>query len=55
MGRCAEPVEHIIENYGYYGHCLTIDNGLITCVVSLEMGPRILKFSLNERESVFFE
>ncbi len=43
-----------IENYKKYGRCLTISNGIIEAIATLEFGPRIVSFSFIDKENVLF-
>ncbi len=42
-------------NYLEFGKCLTITNGFIELVVSLEFGPRVLSFKSKEAKNIFLE
>ena len=48
-------MQHAIHPYRHYGDCLFLDNGTAECVLSLDFGPRILRFCLCGQENVFFE
>ncbi len=48
-------MQYRIEPYRHYGDCLVLENGVVTCVLSLGFGPRILRLNLQGRENVFFE
>ena len=36
-----------IENYKDYGRCVEITNGVISALVTTEIGPRIISFGLS--------
>ena len=42
------------ENYKNYGKCLKMDNGVASLLVTLDIGPRIISYSLKGGENVFF-
>lgn len=42
-------------SYKSYGKCLRIENGEIEIIVTLDIGPRIIRFSKIGGENVFFE
>lgn len=42
-------------NYKEFGKCVRLTNGIIELVVTLEVGPRIIRFSRVGGENVFFE
>ena len=39
--------------YKQFGHCMQIDNGLIDIVVTLDIGPRIIRFGALNQKNVF--
>ena len=41
--------------YKSFGKCVRLTNGIIELVVTLEVGPRIIRFSAVGGENVFFE
>lgn len=41
--------------YGEFGKCLELDNGIIRLVVTLDFGPRIIRFSFVDGENMLFE
>ena len=43
-----------IENYKKYGKCLSISNGSIEALVTLEVGPRIISFSFVGQDNILF-
>jgi len=38
-----------------FGNCLEITNGLIRLLVTLDFGPRVIHFSLIDKENMFYE
>ncbi|MBE6903732.1 MAG: hypothetical protein E7480_03900 [Ruminococcaceae bacterium] len=42
-------------NYKNYGRCLEINNGVIELIVTLDVGPRVIKFAFCGKENLFFE
>ncbi|MEG2670341.1 MAG: hypothetical protein RR957_07720 [Oscillospiraceae bacterium] len=42
-------------NYKSYGKCLELSNGIIEVVATLDIGPRIIRFSKVGGENMFFE
>lgn len=43
------------KQYKNFGKCLEITNGNIELVVTLDVGPRILRYALSGGENIFFE
>lgn len=43
------------RQYKNFGECIFLDNGAVTLGAALDMGPRIIYFSLAGRENVLFE
>ena len=43
------------KTYKNYGKCVFLDNGIITIGVTVEIGPRVIYFSLNGKENVMLE
>ncbi len=41
--------------YDGYGSCLEISNGIVRLVVTLDFGPRIIRYSFVDGENIFFE
>ncbi len=41
--------------YGNFGKCLKIDNGTVEAVVTLDLGPRIIRYGLIGGENIMFE
>lgn len=41
--------------YKNFGNCLEIKNDFMTFVVTVDVGPRIISYHLNEKENIFFE
>ncbi len=41
--------------YDGYGKCLEISNGIVRLVVTLDFGPRIIRYSFADGENIFFE
>lgn len=41
--------------YGQWGNCVEVSNGIIDLVATLDFGPRIIRFGLVGRENEFFE
>ncbi|MGN1058852.1 MAG: hypothetical protein ACI4QW_00350 [Clostridia bacterium] len=41
--------------YASYGKCLEIENGLVRLIVTLDVGPRIIHFSLSGGKNIMFE
>ncbi len=44
----------IIESYKNYGRCVKISNGIIEAYVTVDVGPRIIRFAKNGGENVLF-
>ncbi len=42
-------------SYKAFGRCIKIDNGTIELIITLDIGPRIIRFSKIGGENVFFE
>lgn len=42
-------------NYKNFGKCLKIDNGVVTLLITVDVGPRVIYYSLNGKENVFNE
>jgi len=42
-------------NYGRYGKCVQISNGSVDLLVTVDMGPRIIRFGLTGKENEFCE
>ena len=42
-------------SYKKYGKCIKIDNGKIELIITLDIGPRVIRFSEIGGENVFFE
>lgn len=42
----------IIESYKNYGKCLCITNGIIECYVTLDLGPRIIRFGFINGQNI---
>jgi hypothetical protein len=40
--------------YENFGRCVRISNGIIDCVVTIEMGPRILRFGFIGEKNIFY-
>ena len=40
--------------HGVFGNCVKLENGFAELVVTLDFGPRILHFSLYEKENMFY-
>ncbi|MDY3793084.1 MAG: hypothetical protein SOZ56_11515 [Oscillospiraceae bacterium] len=43
------------RQYKNFGNCIFLDNGVITLGATVDVGPRIIYFSLNGKENVLFE
>lgn len=43
------------QNYKNYGKCVFLENGSVKLGVTVDVGPRVIYFSLNGRENVMFE
>lgn len=43
------------ESYKNFGNCLKISNGIVELFVTLDFGPRIIRYSFIGGENVFFE
>lgn len=43
------------KTYKNYGNCVFMENGRVTLGVTVDVGPRIIYFSLEGRENVMFE
>lgn len=41
-------------NYENFGRCVRIDNGIIDCIVSIEIGPRILRFGFVGDKNILY-
>ncbi len=41
--------------YGAFGKCLEISNGLVQVLVTLDFGPRIIRYSFVDGENIMFE
>ena len=41
--------------YDGYGRCLEISNGTVVAVVTLDIGPRIIRYSFKDGENIMFE
>lgn len=42
-------------NYKNFGKCLKIDNGIVTLMITVDVGPRVIYYSLKGKENVFNE
>ena len=42
-------------NYGAFGHCVQLSNGLVDVVATLDCGPRIIRYGYTGKENVFCE
>jgi hypothetical protein len=42
-------------NYGEWGQCIEISNGLVDIVATLDFGPRIIRYGLTGKANMFFE
>lgn len=42
-------------NYRNFGNCVQISNGIIDVVVTIEYGPRIIRFGFCGKENIFYE
>jgi len=40
--------------YKYYGRCLSLDNGTLRILVTMDLGPRIISFTPQGGENLFF-
>lgn len=43
------------NEYKHFGKCVKISNGIVEVIITLEYGPRIISYSLTNRENVFNE
>ncbi len=41
-------------DYENFGHCVLITNGIIDAVVTVDFGPRIIRFGFSEMENLFY-
>lgn len=48
-------VKYEIKEYSTFGRCLCIENGLIELYVTIDIGPRIIKFNLKGKENMLYE
>ena len=44
----------VIDSYKNFGKCVRIENGTVEAIVTIDMGPRVLKYSFIGGENVFF-
>ena len=44
----------VIDAYKSYGKCIKIENGIVEAIVTVDMGPRVLKYSFINGENIFF-
>lgn len=42
-------------NYGAFGRCVQLSNGLVDVVATLDVGPRVIRFGYTGRENMFCE
>ncbi len=42
-------------NYGKWGQCIELSNGLVDIVATLDFGPRIIRYGLTGKANMFFE
>lgn len=42
-------------DYGYFGKCLEIQNGIVKMLVTIDKGPRIIGFNLQGKENIMCE
>ena len=43
------------REYANFGKCIFLENGAVKLGITVDMGPRIIYFSLNGRENIMFE
>jgi hypothetical protein len=53
--RDEKPVFTELNDYNGFGKCLRISNRELEVVVTLDIGPRVIRFSFPDRENVFEE
>lgn len=41
-------------DYENFGHCILISNGIIDAVVTVDFGPRIIRFGFSDMENLFY-
>lgn len=48
-------IQRTYKNYKHYGKCLSLSNGTIELLVTVEVGPRIIFFGLKDGENIMYE
>ena len=41
--------------YGSFGKCLSVNNGMMEMVITIDVGPRIIRYALPGRQNILFE
>lgn len=49
------PIEMTVVHYKNFGQCVKLENGLIEAIVTVDIGPRIIRFALKDGENFFHE
>ncbi len=47
-------VNTTLISYKSYGKCLKMENGICELIITVDVGPRIISFSLADKENMFF-